>query len=59
MCNRTETVEEFLARGGKVETVPQGMSNDKAKHPSLKFCRCGCNGNYTEHSMRRGEKGLF
>lgn len=24
---------------------------------SLADCRCGCNGDYTEHSMRAGESG--
>ena len=47
-----ESVEEFLARGGKVTAVKAGASN---VDPALKYCKCGCNGNYTDHSMRQAE----
>lgn len=28
-----------------------------ASKPTLADCLCGCNGDYTEHSMRAGESG--
>lgn len=36
-------------RGELVELLPES--------PRLSDCACGCNGNYTEHSMRAGESG--
>lgn len=63
----TETVEEFLARGGKVQQLPPDNRhkpahlNERAREKFNKHarfnCKCGCDGDYTEHRMRMGEKG--
>lgn len=49
-----ETVEEWIARGNEVEERKQGDSADTMKHPSLKFCRCGCEGSYAIHMKNKG-----
>lgn len=49
-------VEAFLARGGEIDVAPMGMTAIEAI-PGLWRCRCGCHGNYTEHTMRAGESG--
>lgn len=46
----------YKARGGVISTIPEGERSavpDKA----LGRCRCGCEGDYTEHTMRAGESG--
>jgi len=49
-----QQIEAFFAKGGKVTTVaPETRAFDEG----LRFCRCGCHGNYTDHSMRAGESG--
>lgn len=48
-------MQAFTANGGKVETVKEG-ERAYTDH-SLRNCQCGCHGDYTEHSMRRGERG--
>lgn len=53
---QAESVEAFLARGGKIQSVSEDAS---AKDESLRHCTCGCEGNYTDHSMRLGEKGIY
>lgn len=52
---KVETVEEFLARTNAkvVTTKPNNLDSE------LLGCDCGCDGNYTEHSMRLGEKGIY
>lgn len=58
-----ETVEQFLARGGKVQVIPEGVTVLDKK---LLKCACGCNGirakhealldkDYTEYMMRKAE----
>ncbi len=47
-------VDAFFASGGKVTTVAAG---ERTIDDGLRFCRCGCHGDYTEHSMRAGESG--
>lgn len=48
--------EAFLAKGGQIDVAPMGMT--AIEHiPGLWRCKCGCRGNYTEHSMRAGESG--
>jgi len=59
MNDKQETVEEFIARKGKVRVVDPTVQSDKHRHPSLKICKCGCEGNYTDHMMRRGERGIY
>ena len=49
-------VEEFLAKGGQIDVAPMGMTAIEAI-PGLWRCKCGCHGNYTDHSMRAGESG--
>jgi len=66
-----ESVEEFLARGGEIQQIAEGVmtitmatikkskkSNIK-EFNSLEDCNCGCEGDYTDHSMRLGEKGIY
>lgn len=47
-------VAAYKAQGGKVKFIPEGES---AKDPYLNGCRCGCNGDWTDHTMRKGENG--
>lgn len=47
-------MEAFAARGGSVKQLPEGQS---AIDPMMKHCRCGCRGNWTDHTMRLGESG--
>lgn len=49
-----ETVEEFLSRGGEIKQIKKGERN---YYSSLNYCKCGCEGDYTDHSMRAGESG--
>lgn len=44
----------FESNGGKVEQIE---TNQRTLDPGLVFCTCGCRGNYTDHSMRKGESG--
>ena len=54
-----QMVADFLASGGKITQVSEGVvANDShEKDSELLNCRCGCNGDYTDHSMRAGESG--
>lgn len=54
----TETVEQFLARGGEIKKVDECIKVD-FRPDYLRNCSCGCNGDYTDHSMRQGEKGIY
>lgn len=40
----TETVAEFLARGGVIQIIPTGLTKD-----SVEKCDCGCNGHPLRH----------
>jgi len=51
---KAQTIEEYLAQGGKVTQCKPG---ERKPESELKYCQCGCEGNYTDHSMRLGEKG--
>lgn len=44
----------FEAKGGKVEACDEGKRNID---PAIRFCSCGCAGNWTDHTMRLGESG--
>lgn len=46
-----ESVEEYLARGGKITSVPAGVI---AHNPALAHCRCGCLGNRDVHLLMAG-----
>lgn len=49
-------VDAFLAEGGHIDVAPMGMT--AIEHiPGLWRCKCGCHGDYTDHSMRAGESG--
>lgn len=41
-----ETVEQFLARGGKIQTIESNVSAIK------KDCECGCKGNPSAHAWK-------
>ena len=45
----------FQSQGGKVQKVEEG---NRAIDPSIRYCRCGCNGDWTDHTMRLGERGM-
>lgn len=49
-----EQINAFFARGGSVTQVAEG---ERSIDPKLSRCLCGCNGNFTDHSMRAGESG--
>jgi len=51
-----ESVEEFLARGGEIKKVEE---SENVEFNPIRNCDCGCEGDYTDHSMRQGEKGLY
>lgn len=42
----------FSQNGGKVKQVKE---NQRAIDPAIRYCKCGCEGNWTEHTMRQGE----
>lgn len=42
-------VEEFVAKGNKIEVIPFGVSNESQ---ISKFCLCGCKGVATVHEAR-------
>lgn len=49
-----ENVNSYILNGGKITECAEGeVSTDI----SLAYCRCGCDGDYTDHSMRAGESG--
>ncbi len=60
-CQALDPVAAFLANGGEVQAIPTGeraMSESehyRAARDSV--CDCGCEGNYTDHTMRKGERG--
>lgn len=46
----------FQNAGGKVQQVAEGVKSESAMlNDSVRYCTCGCEGNYTDHSMRKGE----
>ena len=55
----SDAMARFLAKGGKVQTVPENKKSDYDFNFGLKGCTCGCNGNYTDHQMRKGERGIL
>ena len=54
---KPETTEQFLERGGKINQVEEGKKSFESDW--LRNCDCGCEGDYTDHSMRKGEKGQY
>jgi hypothetical protein len=47
-----QAMAAFTQSGGQVKQVAEG---ERSVSPELRFCKCGCEGNYTDHSMRQGE----
>lgn len=47
-----EIVEEFLA-GGKIQEVEE---NVQTEFNPIANCQCGCEGDWTDHTMRQGER---
>lgn len=45
-------MEAFQNNGGKVKKVEEGK---RSIDPAIRYCKCGCEGNYTDHTMRQGE----
>lgn len=52
--NIEKQINDFFANGGTVKHIAEG---ERSAPVSLRYCRCGCDGDYTEHSMRAGESG--
>ncbi|QDP67453.1 MAG: hypothetical protein Tp138OMZ00d2C19078221_25 [Prokaryotic dsDNA virus sp.] len=49
--------EKFQRNGGKVKQCATGDNAVRYIPRNLMHCQCGCNGDYTDHSMRAGESG--
>lgn len=47
-------MEAFQGKGGKVKEIKEG---ERVIDPAIRNCRCGCLGNWTDHTMRAGESG--
>jgi hypothetical protein len=47
---------DFAAKGGKVAKVEEGK---RTVDPLIKNCQCGCRGDWTDHTMRQGERGNY
>lgn len=47
-----QAMAAFANKGGQVQQVTEG---ERVINSSLRYCKCGCEGNYTDHSMRQGE----
>lgn len=57
MQNLQSLTEQFLASGGQVKQCLPGDRAVRFAPRDLWRCQCGCNGDYTDHSMRAGESG--
>ena len=46
-----------------ITVVAEGVSTrvfgENSFDPALRFCKCGCEGSYYDHSMRLGESGQY
>lgn len=48
----------FEHNGGEIKEVPPGATgNPDPLRSTLKYCNCGCGGDWTDHTMRLGESG--
>ena len=60
-------IAAFLEDSGKIDKIDiaDGYQRALARTmrqevvPGINDCRCGCHGDYTEHSMRAGESGRY
>jgi len=59
MTESEKAITAFLMKGGKVTTVKEGVTSKDNVDLGLRYCQCGCEGNYTDHTMRLGEKGEY
>ena len=50
---------EAAMKSGKAPAVKVIKEGERAIDPGIRYCRCGCRGDYTEHSMRLGERGIY
>lgn len=55
--NIEELTKQFLEQGGKVKHCVDGDRAIRHTPSDLYLCQCGCNGDFTDHSMRAGESG--
>ena len=49
---------QVIPTGQTALTVGHGLTSN-ARDELLTHCRCGCNGDYTDHSMRLAERGIY
>lgn len=52
-----EATAAYIAAGGKIKQCAAGDCAIRALDMGLSACRCGCRGDYTDHSMRAAESG--
>ena len=52
-----QQVAAFTQSGGKIKQCADGDQAIRQIPRNLIRCECGCNGDYTDHSMRAGESG--
>jgi hypothetical protein len=50
-----KAMADFSAKGGQVKKIEEGS---RAIDPIIRNCQCGCRGDWTEHTMRLGERGI-
>lgn len=55
----TAAMAAFEQKGGKVQEVAPGVTGmpNPEFNTTVSFCNCGCYGDWTEHTMRQGERG--
>lgn len=49
---------QVIPTGQTALPVGAGLTSSGADE-LLRHCRCGCDGDYTDHSMRLGERGIY
>jgi len=47
----------YLASGGQIKHCAAGDRAVNALDMGISACRCGCHGDYTDHTMRAAESG--
>lgn len=65
----SELIRATLAGGNApaIQVIPAGQTampvgrslTASARDELLTHCRCGCHGDYTDHSMRLAERGIY
>ena len=53
----TEQISTIIKGLNILRLDTERLMLDVSKQRTLSDCRCGCHGDYTEHSMRAGESG--